>query len=62
MMILNTRPKKVLDQAAERALSELDGERFYRLLGAYRGMPEAVIDYARTADGIEWIRWQDSRF
>ena len=31
-------------------------------VGAYRGLSEAVIEDAGTAEGIEWDRWRESRF
>jgi len=51
-----------LDKAGEGELSDRDGENFYRLLGVYRGLSEAVIEYAGTAEGIEWDRWREYRF
>ena len=41
---------------------ERDGENFYHLLGAYRGLSEAIIEYAGTAEGIDWDQWRESRF
>jgi hypothetical protein len=43
-------------------LSLQDAERFYRLLGACRGLSEAVIDYAGGAEAIPWPPWRESRF
>jgi len=43
-------------------LSLQDAEPFYRLLGAYRGLSEAVIDYAGSAGVIPWPPWRESRF
>ena len=51
-----------MNKAAEGELSDRDGEHLYRLLGAYRGLSEAGIEYAGTAEGIEWGRWRESRF
>jgi hypothetical protein len=59
---LEGRIEETLDKAGEGELSDRDGENFYRLLGAYRGLFEAVIEYAGTAEGIEWNQWQESRF
>jgi len=39
-----------------------DDESFYRLLGAYRAISDAVVDYADIAQGIDWEPWYDSRF
>ncbi len=44
------------------ALSEADYENFYRLLGAYRGVAEAVAEHARIAEGIDWVELRQSRF
>jgi hypothetical protein len=59
---LEGRIEETLNKAAEGEFSDRDGENFYRLLGAYRGLSEAVIEYAGTAEGIEWDRWRESRF
>ena len=54
--------EKTMDKAGKDELSDRDGENFYRLLGSYRGLSEAVIEYAATAEGIEWDRWREYRF
>jgi hypothetical protein len=59
---LEGRIEETLDKAGEGEIGDRDGENFYRLLGAYRGLSEAVIEYAGTAEGIEWSRWRESRF
>jgi len=59
---LERRIEETLNQAAEGELSDRDGEHFYRLLGAYRGLSEAAIEYAGTSKGIEWSQWRESRF
>jgi uncharacterized membrane protein YccC len=51
-----------LNQVDEKELSEKDGENFYALLGAYRAVSEAVIDYAYSTEDIDWVRWQEARF
>jgi hypothetical protein len=51
-----------MNKAAEGELSDRDKERLYRLLGAYRGLSEAGLAYARTAEEIDWRRWRESRF
>jgi hypothetical protein len=60
--LLEERIEETLNKAAEGDLSDQDSERFYRLLGAYRGLSEAGIEYAGTAEEIEWSRWRESRF
>jgi uncharacterized membrane protein YccC len=59
---LEVRIKETLNKAEEGKFSDQDGENFYRLLGAYRGLSEAMIEYAVTAEGIGWDRWRESRF
>ncbi len=48
--------------AAEGELSDQDKEHLYRLLGAYRSLSEAGLEYAKTAEGIDWRHWRESRF
>ncbi len=59
---LEGRIEETLNKATEGDLTDQDSERLYRLLGAYRGLAEAGIEYAATAEGIEWSRWRESRF
>jgi len=59
---LERRVEETLNKAAEGELSDRDGEHLYRLLGAYRGLSEAGIEYAGTAEEIDWSRWRESRF
>ena len=54
--------KGTLDKAAEGQLRAQDGENFYRLLGAYRGVSEALVNYAGSADTIDWAQWREERF
>jgi len=59
---MEQRIEATMDKAAEGQLSEQDAENFYRLLGAYRGVSEATIDYAGTACVIDWGGWREARF
>ena len=59
---LEQRIEETLDRAAENQLSDRDGENFYRLLGAYRGVSEALIEYAGSAEPIDWVPWREERF
>jgi uncharacterized membrane protein YccC len=54
--------KSALDKAPEGKLSDPAGENFYRLLGAYRGISEALVNYAGSAGKIDWERWKEERF
>ena len=58
---LEARIEQVLNKIGGE-FDEHDGENFYRLIGAYRGFSEALLEYAGTAENIEWQRWQESRF
>ena len=59
---LEGRIEHTLNTIGEGKLSDQEREYFYRLLGAYRGLSEAALDYAGTSDGIDWNRWRESRF
>ncbi len=59
---LERRIEETMNHAAEGELSDQENERFYRLLGAYRGLSEAGVEYAAMAEGIAWERWRESRF
>jgi len=39
-----------------------DGENFYRLLGTYRGVSDALITYAGSTMSVEWAPWREERF
>jgi uncharacterized membrane protein YccC len=54
--------KETLERAPEGELSDQDGGNFYRLLGAYRGVSEALVDFAANAGVIDWTRWREERF
>ncbi len=59
---LETRIDEAFAQIGEGELSAEDYENFYRRLGSYRGLTEAVGDYARAAAALDWPRWQEMRF
>jgi hypothetical protein len=48
--------------AGEGQLSEEDYENFYRYLGAFRGLSQAVVFYLQNAQGINWAQWKEARF
>jgi uncharacterized membrane protein YccC len=50
-----TRIAQSFTAAGEGRLSDEDDENFYRLLGSYRGVSEAAIDYARLARSFKWV-------
>ena len=59
---MEARIKATLNKAAEGEFSDRDAENFYRLLGAYRGVSEALVEYAANAAGIDWAPWREERF
>ena len=54
--------RDTLDKTPDGQLSDRDEENFYHLLGAYRGVSEALVDYAGSSGGIDWARWREERF
>jgi hypothetical protein len=59
---LEERIEKALNKADQEQLKDLDRENFYRLLGAYRGVCEALINYAGHAGMIDWAQLKEERF
>ena len=59
---LEERVKGALNKASEGLFSDGDGENFYRLLGAYRGVSEAAVAYAGVSGAIDWKPWYEERF
>jgi hypothetical protein len=59
---LEERIKDALDKVPEGPFNDRDGENFYRLLGAYRGVSEALINYAGSTETIDWAQWKEARF
>jgi hypothetical protein len=54
-----------IEEAARQArglVPEKEGERFYGLLGSYRGVSSAVSAYLRAAGRIDWSAWREERF
>jgi uncharacterized membrane protein YccC len=54
--------KAALDQMPKGQISDRNAENFYRLLGAYRGVSEALVNYAGSANTIDWAQWKEERF
>ena len=59
---LEVRLKKTLETPGEEQISIRDGENFYLLLGVYRGVSEALVDYVGSTDVIDWSLWREERF
>jgi hypothetical protein len=51
-----------LDGADGVSLSLADQENAYRLLGAYRGVSQALLDFAIVAGNVDWTPWYEERF
>jgi len=62
MTVLEQRIQLVLDKGGESRISAQDGENFYRLLGAYRGVSDALVSYAGSTMSVEWAPWREERF
>jgi len=62
MKHLEARTRDTLDKTPDGQLGDRDEENFYHLLGAYRGVSEALVDYAGSTGGIDWARWREERF
>ena len=43
-------------------ISEGDAASFYRLLGVYRSVSEALVEYSVRTDVIDWTPWREERF
>ena len=43
-------------------ISEQSGEKFYRLLGGFRGVSQAAVSYTEAARSIDWNQWREERF
>ena len=59
---LESRIKTILNRIEDDQLSEIDKENFYRLLGAYRGVSDALLEYSGNASLIDWTEWREARF
>ena len=62
MKHLEARTRDTMDKTPDGQLSDRDEENFYHLMGAYRGVSEALVDYAGSTGGIDWARWREERF
>jgi len=48
--------------ADQASISTRENENSFRLLGAFRGVSEALVNFARQAGGIDWARLREARF
>jgi uncharacterized membrane protein YccC len=54
--------EKVLSGADQASVSTRESENSFRLLGAFRGVSEALVNFAKQASGIDWSRLREARF
>jgi len=59
---LEQRIDAAIERADRQTLSAEEGENFYRMLGAYRGVSEAIVAYAGIAGSIDWVDWREEKF
>ena len=59
---VETRIDQTLTLTEQGELGPEDYKNFYRLIGSYRGLSEAVVAYAKVAGGINWEQWREERF
>jgi len=62
LRIVANRTRDALNEAGSAEVSEQERVSFYRLLGAYRGLSEAVVAHAGEVSGIDFARWREARF
>jgi hypothetical protein len=48
--------------ADQTSVSTRENENSFRLLGAFRGVSEALVSFARQAGGIDWAHLRENRF
>jgi len=51
--------KEALNKTSKYRPGTRDGENFYRLPGAYRGVSETMGDYVASNDAIHWSGWKE---
>lgn len=56
------RIETVLNKTDYDQVSEMDRDNFYRLLGTYHGISDALLEHSGNARLIDWEEWHDSRF
>ncbi len=59
---LEPRIEEAFASVDQRAFSAQDSENFYRLLSSYRGLSEAVVNFAQIANTFDFARWRATRF
>ena len=59
---LEARMQDVLERAPGEQVSDQEAENFYRLLGAYRALSVALVEYVGNTAAIDWVPWHEERF
>ncbi len=59
---LETRISETFEQSGADRLKDEDYRNFYRLLGGFRGVSEAMVGYARLMKAMNLDEWRESRF
>jgi uncharacterized membrane protein YccC len=54
--------EKALAAEDQASISTREGENSIRLLGAFRGVSEELVNFARQSGGIDWARLREARF
>jgi len=54
--------EKAVADADQASISTRENENSMRLLGAFRGVSEALVNFARQSAGIDWARLREARF
>jgi len=54
--------ENVLKRAESMQLDEMDRDYFYHLIGAYRGISDALLEYFGNIKLIDWEEWREARF
>jgi hypothetical protein len=62
MAELEEKVTAMLNAARPGEIGEDEAESLFRLLGAYRGVSEAIVDFAGSAGEIPWAPWHEERF
>ena len=54
--------KNALRGADPASVATLENENSVRLLGAFRGVSEGLVNFAGQSGGIDWARLREARF
>jgi Fusaric acid resistance protein family len=54
--------EKAITGAGQTSISTRESENSFRLLGAFRGVSEALVNFAKQVRGIDWVHLREGRF